>query len=347
MNKNNHVKVMEKSKNYSFEIGPIRPPNEGGSHSLLLRPTRNCPWNKCAFCITYKGKKFQIRRVEEIKADIDAAKAISEELREGSIDPGLAPRQCLAVVHAWLRSGGKTAFLQDSNSLLMRTSQLVEVIRYLRETFPSLERVTSYARSKTLYRKSLEELKEIREAGLSRLHVGLETGDDELLERIRKGVTADEHVEGGKKAMEAGFELSEYVMPGLGGRSQSKEHSRNTARVLNEIDPDFIRMRPLVPIKGTKLFEEYESGNFQISSPHDRLEELKDLLERLEVTGRLCFDHVMNGWHWKSGEPLFDRDYDGYKLPEEKDLVLELIDEGLKIDESNHIDARDLVEFVL
>lgn len=252
---------------YSFEIGPIRPPSEGGVHSLLLRPTRNCPWNRCKFCNTYKGKDFQIREVEEIKDDIDDVKSVRDILEEGSKRSGFAPRDCIAVVSGWIRSGQRTVFLQDSNSLIMRTPQLVEVLDYLTDKFPSLERVTSYARSKTLARKPLDELKEIRDARLKRLHVGLESGDDEVLEMVNKGVTAQEHIEAGKKAKKVGFELSEYVMPDLGGRERWEEHALNTAEVLNEINPDYVRMRPLVVRSGTELKEKYEEDNFHLSSP--------------------------------------------------------------------------------
>lgn len=332
---------------YSFEIGPIRPPSEGGVRSLLLRVTRNCPWNKCAFCPVYKGENFEIRKVEEVKDDIDSVKALRDGIKEGSEEINQAPRHCRSVVYGWIKSGEKTVFLQDSNSLIMRTSQLVDILEYLDEKFPKLERITSYARSKTLARKPLEELEEIRKAGLTRLHVGLESGDDNVLELVNKGVTAEEHVEAGKKAMEAGFELSEYVMPDLGGRFMSEEHALNTAKVLNDINPDYIRMRPLALIKGVGLYEKYENGEFQLSSPHERLEEIKTIVESLSVSSKLCFDHRMNGWRNKSGRSLFKKSYEGYKLPEEKDRVLGLIEEGLEVDESVHLDPRNLAQLLL
>ncbi len=332
---------------YSFEIGPIRPPSEGGVHSLLLRPTRNCPWNRCKFCSIYKGKDFQIRKVEEIKDDIDAVKSIRDILEKGSERSGFAPRDCISVVSGWMRSGQKTAFLQDSNSLIMRTPQLVEVLDYLTDTFPSLERITSYARSKTLARKSLGELEKIRNAELKRLHVGLESGDDEVLKMVNKGVTAQEHIEAGKKAKKAGFELSEYVMPDLGGRERWEEHALNTAKTLNEINPDYVRMRPLVVRSGTELREEYQKDNFHLSSPHERLEEVRKMVEHLDISGKLCFDHRMNAWKSKTGGSLFDMSYEGYELPEEKDLVIDLIEEGLDVDESLHTDPRELARLSL
>ncbi|MFO7792312.1 MAG: radical SAM protein [Candidatus Saliniplasma sp.] len=316
---------------YSFEIGPIRPPSEGGSRSLLIRPTRNCSWNRCAFCPFYDGKRFQIREVEEVKNDIDSVKRIKELLSEGSEEVGKVPHHCLSVVSGWIKSGEKTVFLQDSNSLIMPTDQLVEILEYLMKSFPSIERVTSYARSDTIVRKDIEDLRRIRDAGLTRLHVGLESGDDEVLKLVEKGVTAEQHIEGGKKAKEAGFELSEYVMPGLGGKKFSKQHALNTAKVLNQIDPDYIRMRPLYVYPDSKIYKMIDLGEFQVNSPHERLNELNILVEELDVTSKLCFDHSWNSWKNIDDGLLFDMDYEGYQLPDERDQVLKLIEEGLKV----------------
>lgn len=361
---------IEKLNNLSFEVGAIRPPSEGGSHSLLLRATRNCPWSRCRFCyaLMYDREKFQLRSVEEIKKDIDTVREITEGIRAASwklgyggkvnehvgtaliqSDPRLNTNQSFILVFNWLYFGGKTVFLQDANSLIMPTNDLLEVLKYLKDSFPAIERITSYARAKTLAKKTLEELKDIHSAGLSRLHVGLETGDDELLKYVDKGVTSAEQIEAGKKARQAGFELSEYVMPGLGGRDRSDQHARNTAKVLNEINPDYIRLRPFVPGPGMPLYEDYSNGIFKLSSPHERLKEVKTLVENLNVTSRLCFDHFLNSWYRDKSHrfTLFKQDYEGYKFPEEKKLVLELIEEGLKIDESVHIHVNDIIGMAL
>ncbi|MDD5093794.1 MAG: radical SAM protein [Dehalococcoidia bacterium] len=353
---------------YSFEVGPIRPPSEGGSDSLLIRLTRNCPWSKCKFCygLPYNYEKFQMRSVEEIKKDIQSAKAIADEINRVSWQLGYAGKinstvattivrsnpeiresHCFEMVLNWLVSGGHTAFLQDADSLVMKTPDIVEVIRHLKETFPSLERITTYARAKTIYRKTLEELKEIRAAGLTRLHVGLESGDDEVLKYVDKGVTAEEHIAAGKKAKEAGFQISAYVMPDLGGRKMSDQHAKNTARVLSEINPDYIRLRPFIPGIGTPLGIEYQKGNFDLSSPHERLRELRTMIGDLYVTSRVCFDHFMNSWRTESGGVLFKADYEGYQFPEEKPRVLELIEEGLNVNEALHINAKDLAAMSL
>ncbi|RLF09855.1 MAG: radical SAM protein, partial [Thermoprotei archaeon] len=166
---------IELIKNLRFEVGPIRPPSEGGSHSLLLRVTRNCPWSKCRFCygLPYDRRPFQVRFVDEVKADIDTVelmvnelRMLSKELGYGgaitdrlaldllSIDPSLGYSPWLSLVFNWAKTGCRTVFIQDADTPIMKTDRLCEVLRYLRSKFPSIERVTSYARAKTLFRKS-------------------------------------------------------------------------------------------------------------------------------------------------------------------------------------------------
>ena len=340
----------EPTPKYDFEVGVYRPPSEGGSYSLLIRFTRNCPWNRCEFCAMYKTEKFELRSPAEIKGDIDQIADIRHRLTEISRQLGLGGRitreaavallnsapelnthQGFVMVYNWLQSGAKTAFLQDANSLIMKTEQLVDVLQHLRKTFPTLTRVTSYARSKTIAGKKPAELAAIRAAGLDRVHIGLETGDDDLLKTIKKGVDSDGHIKGGRKAMEAGFQVSEYWMPGLGGKARWREHARNTARVLNEINPHYIRSRPFFPAQGTPLHAEYESGRFTMLTPEEQLLELKLMIEELKVTSKVCFDHAGNYWHNRSGGLLFSQSYEGYKFPEDKPEVLRLIEEGLSV----------------
>jgi hypothetical protein len=370
---------LEEIKEHSFEIGPIRPPSEGGSHSLLIRATRNCPWSLCGFCYgaLYNREHFQLRKPEELKRDIASAKAINDLIISIAnklqginwaaklIDPyflydknfdeldqeELKNLQSVANVFEWLQSGAKHAFLQDADTLIMHLSDLIEVVRYLKQSFPGLQRISSYARAKTLAQKSktLDQLKELHECGLTRLHVGLETGDDDLLNYVNKGVTGEEHIIAGKKAKEAGFELSEYWMPGLGGKSFSEKHALNTAKVLGAINPDFVRSRRFVPRKETPLFNEWKSGRFQVLAPYEELREMQLMIENLNITGRVCFDHFINpAFRTSSGCVwLFKQDYDGYKFPEEKTKVLEIIQQGLKINESLYLRAEDLIDLSL
>lgn len=363
-----------KLKSFSYEMGPIRPPSEGGSFSLLLRVTENCPWSRCTFCYGrfYGREKFRLRSVGDVKRDIDAVKGIADELRAvsekmgyggdlrplggiiqsrlmgtdgGYTEHDIANLQSIVNTYNWLVAGGKTVFLQDADTLIMKAPELAEIIRYLKELFPNITRVTSYARSKSVSHKTADELKELKEAGLTRLHIGLETGDDELLKIIDKGVTAAEQISAGRKALEAGFELSEYVMPGLGGTKLSEQHALNTAKALNEINPNFIRMRPLVPSVGTPMLESFQNGEFEMLSPHELLREIRLLVENLEVTSGVCFDHA-NNVTYRSGHyrtPLLKQDYNGYTFPEEKQEVLDIIDRALGEDESRFYDLRDLL----
>jgi len=353
---------VERLRSLSFKIGTYRPPSEGGSASLLLRVSENCPWNRCTFCEMYKGQRFGYRPVAEITADIDRVAAMRDEITAVSLKLGmggeitrdvgaallaagrdLAGNPGFVTVFNWLASGARTAFLQDADSMSMRPPEFMAVLKHLRRTLGSLTRVTTYTRSKTLSKRKPEELRMIREAGLDRLHIGLETGDDEVLALVRKGVTGAEQIEGGRKAIAAGFQVSMYWMPDLGGRERWRQHAQNSARVLSAINPRYIRSRPLVPRPGTPLFDEVAQGRLHLSSPHERLEELALMIGGLEVSSRVCFDHAMNAWADRRGGLLFRRDYEGYRFPEEKPLLLERIREGLAADESMHVHARRLM----
>jgi radical SAM superfamily enzyme YgiQ (UPF0313 family) len=353
---------VERLRALSFRIGAYRPPSEGGSASLLLRVSENCPWNLCTFCEMYKGHRFVYRPLEEITADIDRVAAIRNEITAVSCKLGmdgeitrelgaavlaqgrdLVEHPSFVTVFNWLVSGARTAFLQDADSMSMRPREYIVVLKHLRQTLSSLTRVTTYTRSKTLSKKKPEDLRMIREAGLDRLHIGLETGDDEVLALVNKGVTSAEQIEGGRKAVAAGFQVSEYWMPDLGGRERRRQHAENTARVLSAINPHYIRSRPLVPRPGTPLFDEVAQGRLHLSSPHERLEELAWMIGGLEVSSRVCFDHAMNAWADRRGGLLFRQDYEGYRFPEEKPLLLERIREGLAVEESMHVHVRRLM----
>ena len=315
----------------TFEQGPIRPPSE--AQSLLIRATRNCPWNRCAFCYTYQGCDFELRSVEDVKEDIQAARDIADQIKELSWkmgEGGRVNRSVVAAVYSnehlygnsfrsvvtWLYYGGESVFLQDANSLILKTPDLVEILRFIKEKFPLVSRITSYCRSKTTKRKTLEELKQIREVGLSRIHIGLETGYDPLLEFMKKGVTAAEHVEGGRKVVASGISLCEYVMPGLGGDRWSREHAVETANALNQINPDFIRLRSLQVRRGTALYDRMEKGEFQPLGDEDVLTEIRLFIEHLDgIQSKLISDHIRNLLEEVQGN-----------LSEDKDRMLATID---------------------
>lgn len=275
----------------AYDFPPFRPPSE--ADSLLLRVTQGCPWNRCTFCSMYKKTKFQIRDLKEILGDIESAKELyGERVR--------------------------TVFIGDSNSLVVKTDMLVQILSALYASFPHIERVTSYARAKTLVKKPIKELERIYRAGLVRLHVGLETGDRELLNEIEKGATPEEMTEAGKRAKLAGFEYSLYVLLGIGGMERWEQHAIGTAEVLNRIDPHFIRVRTYVPQPDSPLYDAMMEGRFKSASLETILKETRLLLQRLEVTSRFLSDHVSNL------VPLHGR------LPEDKERMMEMLDRVLE-----------------
>lgn len=311
----------------SFEIGPFRPPSE--AFSLLLRLTRNCPWNRCRFCGMYKGQRFELRSVEEIKQDIEAVKRIYDRIvglswkwampgqlhETARIILSRQPDQATYNVALWLYGGGQNVFLQDANSLIMRTHELAEVLRFIRETFPDVSRITSYGRSKTAARKTLEELIELHEAGLTRLHVGLESGSDTVLKLMDKGVTAAEQITGGRKVVESGISLSEYVLLGLGGRGLWQEHAIETARVLSAIDADFIRIRTLSVSPMLLMYADVADGSWVQTTDEEMVAELRLLIEHLDCNSNFVSDHIGNLLQEVEG-----------KLPDDKDRMLAVID---------------------
>jgi len=333
------------SLNACFEQGPIRPPSE--AKSLLIRPTRNCPWNKCAFCHTYRDTRFELRSVEEIKKDIDCVRDLADRIGEISWKLGQGGKvndpvvsyvfgnetpldDTLRHVAAWLYFGGQTVFLQDADTLVMKTDNLLEVLGYLKEKFPGIRRITSYCRSRTARHKSVEDLKRIREAGLVRIHVGLESGCDDVLKFIRKGVTAADHIEGGQRLVAAGISLCEYVMPGLGGQRWSREHAIETARVLNAINPDHIRLRTLSVRRGTALYEMMQQGDFQPIGDEEILKEISLFIGNLDgIESRIVSDHILNLLEELEG-----------KLPEDKEKLLGIIDRYFAMPEEDRLVFR-------
>jgi biotin synthase-like enzyme len=316
-------------KDLQFEQGPIRPPNE--AQSLLLRFTRNCPWNQCEFCPVYKGRKFSLRSVDEIKSDIRTARAIADEITAVSWKLGCGGTVTDAVIShifsagsqassyrsvaAWMYYGTGACFLQDADNLIMRTEDLVEVLAFLRRAFPEVKRVTTYSRSRTVTKKSLESLKRIHAAGLDRVHIGLETGYDPLLKLVKKGVTGAQHVEAGRKLVEAGMQVSEYVMPGLGGREMWREHAVQTAQVLNQINPHFIRLRSLRIPRRVPLHARLKDGSFHMLTDDELAEEIRVFIEHLDgITSTVASDHIMNLLEEVGG-----------KLPADKPKMLEVI----------------------
>lgn len=272
-----------------------RPPSEAGS--LLIQATIGCPHNRCAFCGLYKDKKFRIRPVEEIKADLLSARDYYGE-------------------------GVQSLFFPDGNTIVMKTDQLEDIIRYARSCFPHLERITVYGSARFVNKKSLDELRTLKEAGLNRLHMGMESGDDVVLEKICKGTNSAEIIAAGKKLKEAGIEVSEYYLAGVGGKIYSRQHALNSAKTLNAFCPEFIRLRTFFPHRGTPMYDAYQSGDFELQTPHETLREIRLLLENLECEGSVFLSDHSNNYCNVNG--LLTRD---------KEKMIADLDELLSYDE--------------
>ncbi len=251
-----------------IEQGPIRPPSEASS--VLVRVSRNCPWNKCAFCPVYKGTRFSLRPADEVIAELDR----------------------LAGQHG---ANARSLFLQDADPLITPVDDLVRILEAIAARFPNLERVTTYARSRTLATRSLPDLRRLRQAGLNRVHVGLESGCDAVLKLIRKGTTRDEQITAGLQAKAAGFELSLYVMPGLGGVALSDAHADDTASALVAIQPDFVRLRTTSVIRGTPLAALVDEGVLELPGELALVAEIRRMLAAADgLQTQLESDHSLN-----------------------------------------------------
>jgi len=248
--------------------------------------------------MVYKnGPRFKVRPVADIKEDLaEAGNRYGRDIRR--------------------------IFLPAGNTIAMKTDQLCRVCEYARDLFPNLERMTVYGSSLFIFQKGPGVMKRLAAAGLTRIHVGLESGDDETLNRIKKGTTKKQQIAAGRYVTEAGIELSEYVMLGIAGTDRSREHARETADALNAINPHFIRLRTFVPKINTPLLEEIQQGAFEMPGPHGVLTETARIIENLTVTSNLASDHYTNYINLEG------------RLPRNRTRFLEVLAAALKRDES-------------
>ncbi|MHA2080513.1 MAG: radical SAM protein [Candidatus Thorarchaeota archaeon] len=310
---------------YRYEMGPIRPPSEASS--LLIRVTRNCEWNRCLFCPVYKDTEFSTRPIEHIKRDIDLVRDYTNFLLESYDDIVIEEPLAYDSAMRWMSHNMKSVFLQDADSLVIGANNLAVILNHLKDNFPNIERVTSYARSSTINKMNVEELITLREAGLTRIHIGLESGSDLVLKMVRKGASKAIHIQAGLKVKEARMELSEYIMPGLGGRKLLEEHAVESADALNKIDPDFIRLRPLAFPVRAPLYELVTSGQFDTCNDVDIVKELQTLIGNLEgISSYLVSDHILNLFTDLKGQ-----------LPEDKGFMMSILQRFLDLDEEEQL----------
>jgi radical SAM superfamily enzyme YgiQ (UPF0313 family) len=286
----------------------IRPPSEWKSYFLPL--TSGCSNNTCTFC-GYYGSKLQIRDVADIKSEIDAlALFTGSRIRLPNV-----PKVVYAIAQDW---DGKRIFLQDGDALVYPFPKLREVLQYLSERLPSVERIGTYATPQDILRRSVDELKELTRLKLGIFYTGLETGDDELLQKIGKGVSSHQIVEAGKKVKEAGISFSVTIILGLGGIERSKKHVLETAKVLTEIDPDYVGALTLTLVPGTPLYDQCERDELHPLSPFQSLEELRLIIENSNFTD--CFFSSMHASNYLSVRG---------KLPQDRERMLKQLEKVL------------------
>ncbi len=272
-----------------YDMPLYRPPVE--AFSLILQPTIGCPHNSCTFCFAYKTKRFRIKSMGEIKEQI--AEAL------GDFGPDIP-----------------SIFLADGNTIAMKTGQQLEMLAEIKRAFPSVRQIASYAGAKFVLRKTGEDLKMIREAGLNKLYMGVESGDPVILERICKGVKPEETLAACLKLKKAGFTLSTTVVQGLGGKERWREHATATAGLLNRIRPDELRLHTLMLEPGAPLFGQMEKGEFVPCGPEEIFQEARLLIQGLELDCQV-FSHGSNYLLLRG------------KLPQDKENLLRLIDSAL------------------
>ena len=297
-----------------YDFPPYRPPSE--AHSALIRVSRGCPWTHCTFCGMYKETLTQDRDINDIKADIKDA-------------PFLFP-------------SAKTVFIGDSDPLTHK--QIHSVLTHIKKAFPAIDRITTYARAFTLAKTAINDLIKLRKSGLTRVHVGLESGDPIILKKIKKGYTPTLIAKGAHNAKSSGLELCFYVLCGIGGDNRWQSHALKTARIINQIQPHFIRLRTLTLVANSPLFNTYQEGNFTPISPLNRLRETQLMIGELNIEGcRLESDHITNNL-WSS-EGIVYQGVSG-QLPEDTETMLHQLTEAIQTIDGREdiVDANHLLQ---
>ncbi|MDR7857907.1 radical SAM protein [Tissierella sp.] len=283
-----------------YEGSLYRPPSE--AYSLIVQATIGCTHNKCTFCSMYKDKKFRVRSTEEI----------IEDFRIG--------RERYKVV--------KRIFIADGDALVLKNHELVKILSFINENFPECERVGVYGSPKAILSKTQEELKELKSLGLGIVYLGVESGSEKILKAINKGVTREEMVLAGRKIVESGIELSMTLISGIGSREYSMEHSLESAKIINEINPHYVGLLTLLVEEGTPLYDDVQTGRFKLLTPEEVLIETKIMVENLNVDN--CIFRANHASNYVSLKGTLSQD---------KNLILSQIEEGLNM---SGLEEKDL-----
>ena len=271
----------------------FRPPSE--ANSFILRVTIGCAHNRCTFCSMYRGVNFRARPLSELEPIIQQTARHYPNLRR--------------------------VFLADGDALVLSTDRILSIIELLKSHFPKLSRISCYGGPLDILRKTPADLQLLKQAGLQLVYLGIESGDDEVLTRVQKGVTGEQMIEAGRKIIAAGMKLSAMLVLGLGGRELSRQHALNSARVASAINPTMLSALTLMLHRGTPLRAEAEQGTFQPLSPYEFVLELKELISNLNMQSPCIFrsNHVSNML------PLAGT------LPEDKNSLLLQAEEALQL----------------
>ncbi len=274
-----------------YEGMVIRPPSE--ANSILLQVTLGCSHNKCTFCGTFRGKRFNIKKDDIIFKDIEYARTHFQRQTR--------------------------LFICDGDAMVIPQKRLVKILKQIKDRLPWVERIGIYANTKSIGLKTDDQLKELKNLGVKIAYMGLESGDDQILKEIRKGADSDKMIKMGKRVKAAGIKLSVTVLLGLGGKERSKDHALETGRVLSGIDPEYVGALSLMLVPGSELYDAHERGEFEVIDAPQMLEELGIMISATHLSNGLFHaNHASNYLPIRA------------KMPEDKEKTLELISQALR-----------------
>jgi radical SAM superfamily enzyme YgiQ (UPF0313 family) len=287
----------------------IRPPSEWRSYYLPL--TSGCSNNTCTFC-NFWGLKLQVRHIEEVKQEIEA---VALYLNKRMILPGV-PEIVYALASQW---DGKQIFLQDGDALVYPLPKLKEILAYINERLPRVERIAAYATANDILRLEVGDLKELRRLKLGILYIGLESGDDDVLKKIGKNMSAGQIITAVKRVKQAGILTSVTVILGMGGPEGSKKHTTATVKALTDMDPEYVGALTVSLIPGTPLYDDFKQGRFKLITPFESVKELLEIIKQSSFTN--CFFSSMHASNYFSVRG---------RLPEDKARMVRELEEVIK-----------------
>lgn len=283
-----------------YEGSLYRPPSE--AYSLIVQATIGCTHNKCTFCSMYKDKIFRVRSTEEIIEDLKIGRERYKRVNR--------------------------IFIADGDALAIKNKELEKILIFIKENFPECERVGIYGSPKAILSKTEKELQRLKDLGIGIIYLGVETGSEKILKAINKGVTRDEMVVAGQKVVKSGIELSITLISGIGSQDNSHEHAIESAKIINEINPDYVGLLTLIIEEGVPLYEDLLSGSFKLLTPKEVLLETRTMVENINIDNCIFRSNHASNYVSLKGT-----------LSEDKELILSQIDQGLEL---SGLEEKDL-----